>query len=207
MSITTRANGSSLSDFIVGTRRTYPSRRERWHLVEGIDEPKTRSGRGAPSRTAGLAMHVRTRATRRLSGPAGRTRGHRGNGRPHSCVKQPETTLTNSRGNRQQGARTQSSGRLDDYYFHFILISTILVNVIFFSLSSGLYCAAAKCYDKLDNIESARRCLVAAVQIDPACVEAADLLAQQSHLGVAQRQQLLGSIDFKGREWIAPYYK
>jgi len=83
---------------------------------------------------------------------------------------------------------------------------------------AAVYCTAAKCWDALDNRPRAVLALLAAIKIDPACVEAVEYLCVNGLMSAQEKALLFvecmssesQSSDYNNepnREWLQGYYR
>ncbi len=77
------------------------------------------------------------------------------------------------------------------------------------NLVAAMYAVAGKCYDLLENRHKAKACLVTALRIDPACVEALDYLISHGLISIPERRALYTSLTREGGvyPWLEAHYQ
>jgi hypothetical protein len=73
---------------------------------------------------------------------------------------------------------------------------------------TGVYCLIGRCYDMMDNRARCLRALKCAIRIDPACIEAAEILCSSGFLSLQEKFELWSSLEFtENRASLKSYYK
>lgn len=81
-------------------------------------------------------------------------------------------------------------------------------SVILLLYVAGLYLCAGQCHSHLGNQAKAILLLKTSVRIDVACVEAAEILANDGLLTGAEKRSLLAQLNYsRGRDILVGFYR